>query len=68
MKRLHNLVGACFGAAGGNLIGRSGTADGYGKQGGGGGGGSSYAEKSATNVKMVQGGGSAGNGVIVVSW
>jgi hypothetical protein len=34
----------------------------------GGGGGSSYAEKIATDVTMVRGGGSTGNGVIIISW
>jgi hypothetical protein len=36
--------------------------------GGGGGGGSSYIEPSATHVKNVQAGGTAGNGKIVISW
>lgn len=34
----------------------------------GGGGGSSYVEKTATDVMMVRGGGSTGNGLIIISW
>jgi hypothetical protein len=36
--------------------------------GGGGGGGSSYVEPGATKVKNVRGGGSSGNGQIVITW
>jgi hypothetical protein len=36
--------------------------------GGGGGGGSSFAEPSATNVKDVRGGASAGNGSVIIYW
>jgi hypothetical protein len=57
--------GGYYGAGGGG----SGTlaTSGIGS-GGGGGGGSSYIEKSATHVKNLQGGGTAGNGKIVLTW
>jgi hypothetical protein len=61
--------GGYYGGGGGSYFFRS-CPDGQGADGysGGGGGGSSYVEKSATHVTMLRGGGSTGNGVVVISW
>ena len=61
--------GGYFGGGGGGAGGREGSSSGsgYDGAGGGGGGGSSFAEKSATNVQMLQGV-RKGDGLIVISW
>jgi hypothetical protein len=61
--------GYLHGAGGGGGGGREGSSSGsgYDSAGGGGGGGSSFAEKSATNVQMLQGV-RKDDGLIVISW
>jgi hypothetical protein len=61
------------GGGGGGYYGGGGGGSGTGSTsavggGGGGGGGSSFIERSATHVKNIRGGASAGNGKIVISW
>lgn len=54
------------GGGGGVFVTECGGYDLY--ESGGGGGGSSYVEKNAKHVTMTRGGGSPGDGVIVISW
>lgn len=67
------LSSAGGGGAGGGYYGGGGggagahTSSGF-AGGGGAGGGSSYVEPKATNVENVQGGGTIGNGKIVIKW
>jgi|GEM_PF-4834297 hypothetical protein len=61
-----NGGGAGGGAGGGG--GGGGLGGCQAKDGGSGGGGSSKAEAPMKRVKMIQGGGASGNGVIIISW
>lgn len=64
--------GYCYagGGGGGGYYGGGGGGGGRAPyySGGGGGGGSSFAERHAAHVHMVRGGGTNGNGVVVLSW